>query len=214
MNLEIDSFDVDGQFASLIYKRYRPDFISSVKPVFDEYVEAGKGRGNDVYPAIMTDAFSGDNRLEDFVKYVSGIAWDILNNQGYNMDLFYTDASDMWGQHHPYTSNMENHIHGEGSQLVGMYFIDVPDDSSELCLYDPRPAKVYADLPLRESSSLQPGHSSVFYKPQAGDLYFTNAWLAHSFTRNRSKQPLNFVHINIRVVPRHLVDKQECPIIV
>jgi hypothetical protein len=36
--------------------------------------------------------------------------------------------------------------------------------------------------------------------PEPGDLIFSNAWLEHSFTRNRSNLPFNFIHININIL--------------
>jgi len=108
----------------------------------------------------------------------------------------------MWGQYHPYSSSMEKHSHGYGAHLTGFYFLDTPDDSSTMYIHDPRSVKVHSDLPIRESLDLTLAHSTVYYTPKPGDLVFTNSWLEHSFTRNASKQPYNFIHINVSVVPR------------
>jgi uncharacterized protein (TIGR02466 family) len=175
-----------------------------VKTVFDEYVSKIKNNNSldNIYPGIMTDLLSGDERIEDFVKYISDISWDVLNMQGYNMDLFYTDASEMWGQYHPKTSSMEKHSHGNGAVLTGFYFLDTPPESSKMFLHDPRVAKLYAGIPVRENSELTQAHSMVYYDPQPGDIFFTDAWLEHSFTRNANELPYNFIHINVRLAPR------------
>jgi hypothetical protein len=34
-----------------------------------------------------------------------------------------------------------------GIQLVGFYFLDLPENSSRLVIHDPRPGKVQIDLP-------------------------------------------------------------------
>ena len=206
MNYEINNFNVDSHFVSKVYRFNRSDFLPVVKTVFDEYVNKIKNNNyvENIYPGIMTEVISGDERMEDFVKYVSDISWDVLNMQGYNMDLFYTDASEMWGQYHPKTSSMEKHSHGSGAVLTGFYFLNTPPESSKMFLHDPRVAKVYAGLPIRENSELTQAHSMVYYDPQPGDIFFTDAWLDHSFTRNASDLPYNFIHINVRIVPRRM----------
>jgi hypothetical protein len=205
MKLDIEKYDVDYHFASSVFRANESQFLSSVKTVFNEHIQKIKKSDHPhslVYPGLMTGLISQDERIAPFVQYVSNIAWDILNSQGYNMDLFYTDATEIWGQYHPYTSNMEQHIHGLDVQLCGFYFIDTPPDSSKLFVHDPRAAKIYAGLPERQSDTLTSAHNLVYYNPEPGDLIFTNPWLAHSFSRNQSQLPYNFLHINVRVAYR------------
>ena len=206
----------DLHFTSSIYNAYKPEFISAIKPVFDEYVSILKKDKdtNDVYPGIMTTLMNSDVRVEAFSRYVADVAWDILDSQGYNVDNFYTYIQAMWGQHHPRTSNMEQHSHGENSQLVGFYFIDVPDDSSQAFFYDPRAVKTYAGLPIKNTENLKTAHDSVYYVPKAGDFIITNSWLAHSFTRNKNTEPFNFIHFNIGVVAADIIEEADRPIIV
>ena len=202
MSLDIEKYAVDYHFASTIHRAKEPQFLSTVKPVFDEYVQKIKNNSppqSPVYPAILTELISTDERLHEFVQYVSNISWDVLNSQGYNMDLFYTNTSEIYGQHHPYMSSMEQHIHGLDVQLCGFYFIDTPPYSSSLIIHDPRSAKVYAWLQERKADSITSAHNMIYYTPVPGDLIFTNPWLAHSFTRNQSQHPYNFIHINVRV---------------
>ena len=217
MELEIDNFDIDYHFASPVFRYSKPEFLNSVNMVFNEYINNVRRdkNPNDPYPGIMTELISKDERIEDFLKYVSDITWDVLNKQGYNMDLFYTDASEMWGQYHPRTSSMEKHSHGHGTYLTGFYFLDTPDDSSTMFIHDPRSVKVHSGLPTRDGADLTLAHNYVFYKPKQGDLIFTNSWLEHSFTRNASNYPYKFIHINIKVVPRQNISSEGAtPIVV
>jgi hypothetical protein len=205
MNLNLDLYTVDNHFSSSVTRANVPEFLSTVKPVFEEYVKKSNSNQvnrNPVYPGIMTELLSTDERIGTFVQYVSDISWEILNHQGYNMDLFYTDASDMWGQYHPYSSNMEQHTHGGGVQLCGFYFLETPVNSSKMFIHDPRSAKVQIGLPEKQSDSITLAHSLINYTPEPGDLIFTNSWLSHSFSRNASHLPYSFIHINVRVVNR------------
>ena len=213
------NFNTDYHFTSAVYRSNEPQFLSSVKSVFNEFVEKSKcdnKNATPVYPCVMTELISSDERINPFRQFVSQRAWDILYSQGYDMDLFHTDAYEMWGQHHLYMSNMEQHIHGLDVQLCGFYFLDTPPDSSRMFLYDPRTVKIYAGLPERMSESLTLAHNSVYYTPQPGDFIFTNSWLAHSFSRNASQDPYNFIHINIRASYKHndICQVQSGPIVV
>ena len=205
MQNNLNEYQVDLHFSSALYRIKKPEFISSVKHVFEEYVAISKEKNecpSPVYPCTMTSIISSDERIAPFVQYVSDAAWEILDSQGYDMRLFYTEASEMWGQHHPYMSSIEQHFHGSMSQLCGFYFLDTPPDSSKLFIHDPRDAKIYAGLPFKESETPILAHNMIYYTPEPGDLIFTNSWLAHSFNRNASKLPFNFIHINVKVVPR------------
>jgi hypothetical protein len=217
MKLEIDKYNIDFHFASPIFRYSIVKFLDIVKPVFNEYVERIKKDkdSKDPYPGIMTELMSSDERIEPFLKYISDISWDVLNQQGYDMDLFYTDTSEMWGQHHPYTSSMDKHAHGQGAYITGFYFLDTPEGSCDMFIYDPCQAKTILNLPIRQTEELTLAHSSVYYNPKPGDLIFTNSWLEHSFSRNASQLPYNFIHINVRVIPRqNIVNQSDLPIIV
>ena len=202
MNLDTEKFNIDHHFSSLVTRGNISEFLPIVKPIFDEYViraNINLVNHNPVYPGIMTESMGADKRIESFVQFVNDISWQILNNQGYNMDSIYTNSSDIWGQYHPYSSNMEQHVHGRGVQLCGFYFLETPINSSKLIIHDPRPAKVQIGLPERQSEDITPANSLINYTPEPGDLIFTNSWLSHSFTRNASHLPYSFIHINVRV---------------
>ena len=212
MNYDINNYTIDSHFVSNIFKTNRADFLPTVLPIFDEYIAQSKSVRDpkDPYPGIMTSILSNDERLFNFVSYISDISWDILDKQGYNMNLYYTNAQEMWGQFHPKDSSMVRHFHGKGSYLTGFYFLETPEDSSQVTFYDPRQIKTFNNLPVKNSDELQHAHTSVWYKPKAGDIYFTDSWIEHSFSPNKSHNPYKFIHINISVVPR----EENTPVII
>ena len=206
----------DKQFITAVYRKYAPEYISTIKPVHEEYIQKIRQQitPDDVYPGIMTESMKSDPRLESFERYIADCAWDILNQQGYNMDYFYTLVQQLWGQYHPRTSSMEPHSHGDSSFLVGLYFIDVPEDSSKINFHDPRPAKIHTGLPLRQIDSLTYANDIISYTPRPGDLVITNSWLSHSFLRNRSQLPFNFLHFNIGVIRADSIEPPDTAIVV
>jgi uncharacterized protein (TIGR02466 family) len=216
MNYDLSEFAADFHFSSAVYRINRSDLLPMVKPVFYECLKNAETQPrNEVYPGLMTRDFSQDERVRVFTDYVANISWDILNNQGYFMDPFFTQVTAIWGQNHPKFSSMDYHVHGD-AVLTGFYFIDTPPESSSMVLHDPRPAKNITSLPVRQSESLTLAHQDVYYTPQPGDLIFTNSWLPHSFTRNVSDSHYNFIHINVNVInnPNYQPPSCEAPIIV
>jgi hypothetical protein len=39
----------------------------------------------------------------------------------------------------------------------------------------------------------------INFEPKPGLMIFTNAWLAHAFTRHAADKPIKFVHFNLAV---------------
>jgi len=188
-------------FPSTVYSIERPDFLKSVNEVSEKFLEISKSKNDldPIFPVIMTENLYNDERMMDFMAYVGMTAWNILNSQGYAMNDLQTTFSEMWTQEHHKHSLMEQHIHGFGSQLVGFYFLEVPEKSSDVIFYDPRAGKVQNNLPESQNLALTQASNAVYIKPKPGLLMFANSWLPHAFSRHASDQPLKFVHFNITV---------------
>jgi len=189
-------------FPCPIYLIERPDFLNAVNAASNESLEtARKAQAlNEIYPAVMSRDFSTDPRVYDFTQFVGATAWNILNEQGYAVQDKGIAFTEMWSQEHHKYSAMEQHIHKNGVQIVGFYFLETPEGCSKALFHDPRAGKVQIDLPEQDVSNATMASSMVNFEPKPGLLIFTNAWLAHSFTRHASEQPLKFVHFNLTVV--------------
>lgn len=188
-------------FPSSVYSVDVPEFLESVNEVSEEYLTKSKKTKelDEIYPVYMTDNYFDHEKIIDFQRFVGNTAWNILDSQGYEMKDHVTFFSEMWSQEHYKHSSMEQHIHGHGSQMVGFYFLECPADCSKLIIYDPRPAKVQINLPLKDESEITLGSNAVNFEPKAGQLIITNSWLAHSFTKHSSDSPIKFVHFNLMV---------------
>ena len=147
----------------------------------------------------MSDNLFPDPRMADFNQFVGSTAWNILQSQGYAMNNFSTVFESMWTQEHHKHSLMEQHIHGFGAQLVGFYFLEVPEFSSNVVFHDPRHGKVILNLPEADMSIATPASNAIHFNPKPGLLIFSNAYVPHSFGRHASDKPLKFVHFNIAV---------------
>jgi len=192
--------DPQFYFGTGVYIIKKEEFLDAVKTVADENLaklEAVKPELDEIYPVRMSENLSGDARIQDFAQMVVGTGWNILNSQGYDMDKFQTFFTEMWCQEHHKHSAMEQHVHAAPAQLVGFYFLETPENCSMACIHDPRPAKVQIALPMRNPNQPSEANPMLFFKPEAGMLMFTNAWLAHSFTRHASDSAFKFIHFGL-----------------
>jgi len=191
---------VEMHFPCPIYLIERPDFLEVVNTVSEESLALHKDRKvNEIYPVIMSGNYFADTRLNKFSEFVGLTAWNILNEQGYAMQDKVVTFTEMWTQEHHKHSAMEQHTHGYGSQIVGFYFLEVPENSSRVVFHDSRMGKSLIDLPETDVNQATIASKMINFEPKPGLMIFANAWLAHSFTRHASDKPIKFVHFNLSV---------------
>jgi uncharacterized protein (TIGR02466 family) len=197
----LDTLTVEQVFPINVYSIDKPEYLEITKTVCSEFLEKRRKEVelNEAFPSYMTESVNVDPRMLDFANYVAQTAWNVLQMQGYEVTNMNTYFESMWCQEHHKGSLMEQHIHGNGNQIVGFYFLDVPEDSSRIIFYDPKQSKVQINLPEIDSSKSTSASNIINYQPKAGMLLLTNSWLPHSFTKNMSDSPLRFIHFNVNV---------------
>lgn len=186
-------------FPSIVVTAFKPEFLEAVNAVSDEQLAQQPDDINEIYPAKMSGDFSQDPRLADFCTFIGKSAWEILRNQGHDMENASTFFTEMWTQEHHKHSLMEQHVHGNGAQLVGFYFLETPENCSKALFYDPRPGKVQINLPEADMGEITPASNMIGFEAKPGTMIFANSWLPHGFTRHGSDEPIKFVHFNINV---------------
>lgn len=193
--------DVAYHFPCPIYLIERPDFLKEVTILSEELLVTlrEKQKLNEIYPVYMSDNFFDNNKVTEFTKFVGATAWNILNEQGYAMQDKVVSFTEMWTQEHYKHSSMEQHIHGFGAQIVGFYFLEVPEGSSRVVFHDPRAGKVQINLPEQDMSMATIGSNMINFEAKEGLMIFSNAWMPHSFTKHENEKPIKFVHFNLSV---------------
>ena len=197
---KVNEWNQFDYFPSSVYTVDKPEFLDQVKIVSNQRLNNVQIK-DELHPIKMTNNYMNEEYITEFKDYILSSAWEILKSQGYAMDKYKTVLSEMWTQEHQKGSSMETHLHGNGVQLVGFYFLDCPEDSTEVTFYDARLAKMIINLPEANPSQTTAASNGVKFTPKPGLLMFSNAHLPHSFTRNRSDQPVRFVHMNVNVIP-------------
>lgn len=193
--------EVAYHFPCPIYLIERPDFLETVKEVSEECLTLAREKQtlDEIYPVVMTDNYYADKRMEKVSSFIGETAWNILQEQGYAMVDKVVSFTEMWTQEHHKHSSMEQHVHGFGVQIVGFYFLDVPENSSRVVFHDPRAGKVQVDLPEQNMNMATPASRMVNFEAKPGLMIFSNSWMPHSFTRHASDEPIKFVHFNLTV---------------
>jgi len=200
---------VAHHFPCPIYLIERPDFLKSVTEVSDGFLDAQREQQklDEIYPVIMSNNYYEDPRIADFAQFVGATAWNILSEQGYAMQDKVVSFLEMWTQEHHKHSSMDQHVHGYGSQIVGFYFLEAPQDSSRVVFHDPRTGKSLIDLPESDMNMATTASKMINFEPKPGLMIFTNSWMAHSFTRHASNKPIKFVHFNLTVRSAPTIEK-------
>jgi uncharacterized protein (TIGR02466 family) len=193
-------------FVSNVYTVKKEQFLNDALAVFDERIKKTEkekeGKSDplfkELYPVTMTDNLF-EEKTKDLCMYILNTGWTLLQEQGFKMSDKSTFFSDFWGQEHHKHSAMDEHVHPYGAQLVGFYFLDVPENSSRVVFHDPRPGKVMAHMPEENMNNATHASNMINFVPEPGMIMFSNAWLPHSFTRHGNDKPLKFIHFNICV---------------
>lgn len=190
-------------FPTFIYSIEKPDFLESVSRIAEEaLVEVRKQKQlNEIYPVHMTGNLYDKPDIIPFQYYVGGTAYNLLTEQGYNLDGFETYFSEMWCQEHFKHSGMEQHVHPAGSQIVGFYFLECPEKCSNVVFHDPRPGKTQVNWTEKDMAQATAASNMIHFTPKPGLLMFTNAWLPHSFSRHEADAPIKFIHFNVGLRP-------------
>ena len=194
---------VEHHFATPVYMIDKPEFLNDVRAACEDALkERHKDQEfNEIYPVFMTGNMYNDPRCAPLVQFTAQAAWEILKDQGYAMNDLNTYFTEFWCQEHYKHSLMEQHVHGNGAQIVGFYFVDSPENCSMVQFHDPKAGKVQTNLPETNMEIVTHASNAILYKAKPGTVMFAPAWLAHSFTRHGNDEPMRFIHFNINVTP-------------
>jgi hypothetical protein len=201
-------------FPSAVYSIIRQDFLDTSRKVCAEFLKSAqkeRPKLDTLYPLYQTNNLFTDARMQPLVEYIGATIWNVLESQGYamaNNDIIFHE---MWCQEHHKHSGMDEHVHNRGAQMIGFYFLDVPDNSSKIVIHDPRPGKKQINLPETDMSKVSYGSDAINFTPEPGMLFLANAWLPHSFGRHGGSKPIRFIHFTAGVNPKPVASAPVMP---
>jgi len=191
-----------GYFVTPIYHVNKPEFLDAVRKVSRRLLaehEKEFPKLHPIYPVRQTSSLLVEEELKEFFDYVGYTGWNALNSEGYDMRSFSLHFQEAWVQEHHKHSGHDEHVHPYGSQLIGFYFFDTPEDSGRLVVHDPRPGKRQINLPEADMNMASDASTAVNFEPKAGDLFFAPSWVPHSISRHGGSKPLRMIHMTMSV---------------
>jgi uncharacterized protein (TIGR02466 family) len=191
-----------GYFITPIYYINKPEFLDSVRKVSRRLLaehEKEFPKLHPVYPVRQTNSLLQEEDLKEFFDFVGYTGWNALQSEGYDMQNFSLHFQEAWVQEHHKHSGHDEHVHAFGSQLIGFYFYDTPEDSGRLVVHDPRPGKRQINLPEADMNMPSDASTAINFEPKAGDLFFAPSWAPHSISRHAGNKPLRMIHMTMSV---------------
>lgn len=109
------------------------------------------------------------------------VASSISKTEGFSFKTNHIDIDNMWANVNPKYSYNKFHTH-PNSFFSGVYYIQVPKNSGNICFYDPRTENermtpVYDEIPLQQ-------RREIGYEALEGRIIMFPAWLAHDVDMN------------------------------
>jgi uncharacterized protein (TIGR02466 family) len=187
--------NIELLFPSAVLSVTHPEFLYNARIVVNEYLE--KVQPNEWNVCQSESMF--DDRLSELLSLIAKESFKMLSEQGYDMPNYMTRVSEFWGQEFFKGGQHIEHIHSNGAQITGFYFVDVPDNSSYPAFFDPRQGKKQINLRQKKVDEVSYASEQIFLKVSPGDLMLFNSWLPHGFTKHESNEPFRFIHFNVVV---------------
>jgi uncharacterized protein (TIGR02466 family) len=187
--------EVDLFFPSAVARGSHPEFLHDATVVLDEYIaQVDPNQWNVCQSAAMFD-----DRLKDLLQFIARTSFEMLAEQGYDMQRFRVSVTEFWGQQFTRHGQHIEHVHSLGAQITGFYFVSVPENSSHPVIFDPRPAKRQINLPQANAGTITYASDQIHFQIKPGDLILFNSWMSHGFFPHNSDEPFKFIHFNVGV---------------
>jgi uncharacterized protein (TIGR02466 family) len=180
-------------FPSAVLRLPEPEHLDKAKKEFTQYIAQVKPN---CWNVCQSETIPN---LDELAQSIANHAFAMLQDQGYNMTNKQTRVAEFWGQEFGFHGQHVEHIHGNGAQITGFYFVDVPPKSSQPMVFDPRAGKKQIGLPQINPEEVTYASDQVILEANTGDLMLFNSWLPHGFTRHEINEPLQFIHFNVYV---------------
>jgi uncharacterized protein (TIGR02466 family) len=202
-------------FTSAVYFDEKKDWVDKLNKLSDPYIKEAKDinkpnliNNEDFGIVHHSSPLTKDENFKFFFQYINSNAFDILNNQGFNLTDYILATTDLWVQEFPSLGggNHNTHIHWNG-HISGFYFLKCSDKTSYPVFHDPRSGRMMNLLPEKDQSQITLASSSINFKPQPGTFIFFNSFLQHEFVVDHGIEPFRFIHFNIQAFPKQLINE-------
>ena len=199
-------------FCTPIYLDQKKEWVLKLNEVTDPYILEAKNKNlsankKDFAVVHHSNSLIQDANFKEFLIYINSNAFDILNNQGFNLTDHSLVTTELWVQEFASLggANHSPHIHWNG-HISGFYFLKCSDKTSFPIFHDPRSGRMMNLLPEKNINKLSQASSSLNFQPEPGSFIFFNSYLQHEFTVDHGVEPFRFIHFNIQAVLKQLIN--------
>jgi uncharacterized protein (TIGR02466 family) len=201
-------------FCTPIYFGQKKEWVSKLNEVTDPYILEAKNKNllankKDFAVVHHSNSLIQDADFKEFLIYINSNAFDILNNQGFNLIDHSLVTTELWVQEFASLggANHSPHIHWNG-HISGFYFLKCSDKTSFPIFHDPRSGRMMNLLPEKNIDKLSQASSSLNFQTEPGSFIFFNSYLQHEFTVDHGIEPFRFIHFNIQAFPKQLLNNE------
>jgi len=201
-------------FDTPIYFGEKKDWVEKVNKISDFYIQKAREENKnklinnkDFATVHHSQSLIQDINFKEFLNYINSNAFDILNNQGFDLTNFVIATTELWVQEFASLGggNHSPHIHWNG-HISGFYFLKCSDKTSYPVFHDPRSGRMMNLLPEKDNSKVTLASSSINFKPQPGNFIFFNSYLQHEFVVDHGIEPFRFIHFNVQAFPKEILN--------
>jgi uncharacterized protein (TIGR02466 family) len=199
-------------FITPIYFNEKKEWLENLNKISDPYIIQAKKESllkcnKDFVKVYHSNSLVDDSNFKEFLHYINSNAFDILNNQGFDLTNYLLATTELWVQEFASLGggNHSSHIHWNG-HISGFYFLKCSNKTSYPVFYDPRSGRMMNLLPEKDQSQITLASSSVNFKPEPGTFIFFNSYLQHEFVVDHGIEPFRFIHFNIQAFPKQLIN--------
>ena len=201
-------------FTTPIYFEEKKEWVEKLNKTSDSYIEQAKEKEKslsncykDFVKVYHSNSLMEDNNFKEFLQYINSNAFDILNNQGFDLTHYSLATTELWVQEFASLGggNHSPHSHWNG-HISGFYFLKCSDKTSHPIFHDPRNGRMMNLLPEKDSSKITLASSMINIKPKPGMFVFFNSYLQHEFVVDHGIDPFRFIHFNIQAFPKKIIN--------
>ena len=199
-------------FTTPIYFDEKKEWVEKLNDVSNSYILKAKENNKkkvdkDFGIVHHSEPLVEDVNFEDFLKFINSNAFNILNNQGFDLTNYLLITTELWVQEFASLGggNHSPHIHWNG-HISGFYFLKCSEKTSFPIFHDPRPSKLMIQLPEKNNNTITYASEKINFKLEPGTFVFFNSYLQHEFAVDNGIEPFRFIHFNIQAVPKQLIN--------
>jgi uncharacterized protein (TIGR02466 family) len=197
-------------FKETLYLKNKSEWLNDLNKFSDSYIEKEKESNkkyNDIGIVNHSTSLINDYNFKEFIEYINKNAFEILNEQGYDLNEYFLATTELWVQEFSNKGGSHHtpHVHWNG-HISGFYFLKCSEKTSYPIFTDPKPGKIMNLLPEKNKNLITNASEKVHLTVKPGIFVFFNSYLTHEFILDQGTDPFRFIHFNIRAFPKEILN--------